>query len=105
MNKIDTQIYNTMSIISDYVRPTKLQRMPIRLNIASLDIRRDAVATKMLEKINNTNNPPVYDHINSAPAKGLKLRHPIWTAKILLIKRRIYGKNNWKEGNVDIYYD
>jgi len=70
-----------MKIISSYVQAILVRWLPVLSNIILLETRRYAVIVKLLQKVQNSPNLPVFSDINKAPIKRLTSRHPIWSIK------------------------
>ncbi|XP_025407513.1 uncharacterized protein LOC112681475 [Sipha flava] len=97
--KVDTQLNNTMRIITGCVRATNLQWLPVLSNVAPPAIRRHLSSVKLLQKINKLVNLPVYNDINNAPSKRLRSRNPIWSIENSCDSMEDMWKQHWEKGN------
>jgi len=93
--KVDTQLNNTMRIITGCVRATNLQWLPVLSNVAPPVIRRHLSTVKLFQKINKLVNLPVYNDINSAPSKRLRSRNPIWSIENSFDSMEDMWKQHW----------
>lgn len=68
-----------MWIITGVIKSTNIQWLQVLANIAPPDIRRYAATDKMVNRIENFSNLPVYNDVFQTLKLRLKSRHPIWT--------------------------
>ena len=80
-NKIDSQLNQTMRLISGTIRSTRTEWLPVLSNIAPPALRRILATAKLLQKAQaNTDLPLNYD-LDNAPRLRLCSRHPAWRNK------------------------
>ena len=77
-NLIDSQLNETMRIITGTLRPTPLPWLPVLSHIAPPHLRRQEATTKLLTKIELNDSLPLHKDITSHPVSRLPSRRPIW---------------------------
>jgi hypothetical protein len=76
---VNSQLNHTR-IINEVIKSTNIQWLPVLANIAPPDVHRYVATAKILKRIKNYLDLPVYHDVFQAPDIGLKSRHPIWTS-------------------------
>jgi len=77
--RVDSQLNNTMRLITGCLRPTQTVWLPVLANIAPPDLRLKAALDKLMTHIAAHENWSVYAEVFQPPTKWLVSRHPIWT--------------------------
>ena len=75
---IQYKFYNTQRVITGTVRSTPTQWLPVLSNIEPPSVRHEAVAAKLLNRIQGNQSLPLTSDVYNHPAKRLVSRHPIW---------------------------
>lgn len=79
MNKVDTQLHETMRIITGTIDSTPLEWLPVLANIAPPEIRRKAALQREWQKMSRDETHPIHqDLINVPNGSRLKSRFPLW---------------------------
>jgi len=77
-NLIDSQLNETMRIITGTLRPTPFPWLPVLSHIAPPHLRRREATTKLLTKIELNDSLTPHKDITSHPVSRLPSRRPIW---------------------------
>ena len=75
---VDVQLNNTMRTITDSVRCTRTDWLPVLSNIAPADIRRELAKSNIILRERGKPEPPLLTDIDFHPRLQLKSRRPIW---------------------------
>jgi len=78
---VDTQLHETMCIISGTLHATPLPWLPVLSRIPPPNLRRQEATAKLLTKIQLNDKLPLCSDINSHPSVRLLSRHPVWWDK------------------------
>ncbi|VVC33749.1 Hypothetical protein CINCED_3A006493 [Cinara cedri] len=97
---VDTELNQTMRIITGTIRTTEVQWLPVLANIAPPDLRRLMHAERIVEKIKINPKLPLYEDIITHSHKRLKSRYPIWDLTFPIEALSITWKTRWKDSGV-----
>lgn len=104
-NKIDTQLNDTMRMVSGTVKSTPLQWLPVLSNIPPPPLRRKAALKREWQKCCNNTRLPVHQDHSNRPTQRLRSRKPAWKLGETLIQDDFQmdaaWKDEWKESNPD----
>jgi len=78
-NLTDTQLHNSMRLISSCLQPTQLSWLPVLSNVAPASLHRKAATDNMLQIIEAHPNWPLYADVFQHPPPRLASRRPIWS--------------------------
>ena len=77
-NKIDSQLNQTMRLISGTIRSTQTEWLPVLSNIAPPALRRLQATAFLLQKVQANTDLPLNTDLNNPPRLRLCSRHPAW---------------------------
>ena len=78
-NLVDAQLNNTMMTITDAVRCTRTDWLPVISNIALSVIRREVATSRTILRARDKHELPLLTYIDFHPRPRLKSRRPIWS--------------------------
>jgi hypothetical protein len=92
---IDTQLNETMRIISGTLKPTPVPWLSVLSNITPPNIRREEAFRHEVLKVIANKNLPIHLDVDNPPKNRLKSRHPYWIAAAESLDSQIEDK--WRE--------
>lgn len=94
-NLIDTQLNETMRVISGTLKPTPVPWLCVLSNIAPPHLRREQAFQNEVRKVLSNPNLPIHQDVDDPPPNRLKSRRPYWIASAESMDCRIEDK--WRD--------